>query len=153
MKGNAVRHSSPRSRTKEPKPHLGVYVRIGRSAISGVGVIAIREIPRGTDVFGADDEEMVWVPVKSVSRLTPSLRALYEDFCVQSGAKYGCPQSFNTMTVAWYLNHSNRPNVASDVSYRFVATRRIKEGEELTADYRLYSDDPLPWLRRQARRV
>jgi hypothetical protein len=42
-------------------PHEGVYTRIGRSRTHGVGVIAIRPIPRGTLVFGGESERVVWV--------------------------------------------------------------------------------------------
>jgi SET domain-containing protein len=43
------------------------------------------------------------------------------------------------LTLAWYLNHSDRPNVAADKNYNFYSIRRIKKGEELTADYDTYS--------------
>ena len=51
------------------------------------------------------------------------------------------------MTVSWYLNHSNNPNVEIDANYHFFAKRSIRRGEELTVDYRTYSDGPFPWLR------
>ena len=60
----------------------------------------------------------------------------------------GCPTSFNKLTPAWFLNHSENPNVAADKAYRFIALKNIKKGEELTADYNRYSDSEMNkvWL-------
>ncbi|PYJ84527.1 MAG: hypothetical protein DME22_12480 [Verrucomicrobia bacterium] len=110
---------------KEPRtmPHEQVYARIGRSKIHGVGVFAIRDIPKGTKIFPDDDSELIW------------------------GETYGPPNSFNLMTVAWYLNHSKTPNVGCDKDYTFFALRDIKKGEELTADYHTYNEFANPnWI-------
>lgn len=125
-------------------PHEHVYVRLGPSPIHGVGVFAVRDIPRGTPVFGDDDQPVIRVPARLVRRLRAESRTLYEDFCVLRGNEYLCPPSFNLLTVSWYLNHSDTPNTRCDQDLRFVATKRIRKGEEVTADYRTYSDDPLP---------
>jgi len=132
-------------------PHEDVYVRLAPSVIHGVGVFAVRDIPKGAAVFGEDDEPVIRVPAKAVRRLRPELRRLYEDFGVLCGGEYICPRSFNLLTVSWYLNHSDTPNTRCDSDLRFVTTRRIHKGEEVTADYRAYSADPLPWLRRNTR--
>jgi multidrug efflux pump subunit AcrA (membrane-fusion protein) len=42
-------------------PHQGVWVRLGVSAIEGIGVFAIRPIPKGTDIFANDRVPLVWV--------------------------------------------------------------------------------------------
>ena len=42
-------------------PHEGVYVRLGLSALHGIGVFAIRPIPAGTDIFANDRVPLVWV--------------------------------------------------------------------------------------------
>lgn len=125
-------------------PHAGVSVRLGVSKIHGVGVFAIKKIKKGQLVFEGDDGDLVWVRKGAVSRLSPTVRQLYEDFCVEKEGKYGCPKNFDLLTVAWYLNHSTRPNVRSDDEYRFFAIRDINPGEELTADYRTYSEGPHP---------
>lgn len=122
-------------------PHYGVYVRLAPSRIHGVGVVAIRRIPKGTYIFYGDDDELVWIN-KAVSRQQPKeIRRLYRDFCVSRGQQYGCPRNFNQLTPAWYLNHSKTPNVGADEQYRFYALRNIRKGEELTADYSTYGDE------------
>jgi SET domain-containing protein len=136
---------------KRRAPHEGVYARIGRSRIHGVGVLAIRDIPAGTRVFRGEDERVVWVSRATVRRLPEPLRRLYEDFGQLWGERLGVPRTFNMLSVGWYLNHSDRPNVAADDDGRFHALRRIRKGEELTADYRTFADAPLPFRPRTRR--
>jgi SET domain-containing protein len=49
--------------------------------------------------------------------------------------------NFNKLTVAWYANNSDEPNIAPDKNLRFRATRPIAAGEELTARYDDYSEN------------
>lgn len=123
-------------------PHVGVYARLQASKIHGIGVFAIRNIPKGTYVFPQDDEELVWINKRELVGLSAELRKLYDDFCVIKGDLYGCPSDFNKLTPTWYFNESQTPNVASDKEFRFFATRLVKKGEELTVDYDSYSDRP-----------
>lgn len=138
---------------KTRSPHADVYARIARSRIHGVGVRAIREIPAGTSVFLGEDERVVWVSRAAVRRLPEALRWLYEDFGMVWGERIGVPRSLNRLSVGWYLNHSDRPNVDVDEDGRFVARRRIRKGEELTADYRTFSSEPLPFRPKRSRRT
>lgn len=125
-------------------PHEGVYARLRPSPIHGVGVFAIRAIPKGTNIFPDDDEPMRWVPVDALAGLPDEIRGLYDDFSVikDNGRLYGCPRSFNHLTVSWYLNESNDPNVVCDDDYDFRALRDIQAGEELTVDYSTFSEYP-----------
>jgi SET domain-containing protein len=128
----------------KPLPHRGVYVRIGRSKIHGVGLIAIVPIAKGTDLFPSDHSELTWIKVDDLPVMSPVHRQLYEDFCIRRSDSYGCPSNFNDLTVSWYLNHSETPNVECDQEYRFFALRNIREGEELTVDYRTFSEGAIP---------
>src|SRR5438874_9338296 len=113
-------------------PHYGVYTRIAVSNIHGVGVKAIRPIKKGTYIFYGDESRFRWIKKKSLRHLPKEIRQLYDDFCIEIGGCYGCPSSFNSLTPASYLNHSVKPNVACDKTYRFHALRDIKANEELT---------------------
>ena len=136
--------TEPRARrARRRSPHDEVYARIGRSRIHGVGVLAIRDIPRGTRLFRGEDERVVWVRRVRIRRLPRELRKLYTDFGMAWGERIGVPPTLNMLSVGWYLNHSYRPNVEADEDGRFHALRRIRKGEELTADYRTFSDDDL----------
>jgi hypothetical protein len=129
-----------------------VYARIGRSRIHGVGVLAIRDIPAGTYVFDGEREEVAWTSRAAVRRLPAAVRRLYEDFGMVAGGRIGVPPSLNRLSVGWYVNHSHRPNVEADEDGRFRTLRRIRQGEELTADYRTFVDEPLPFRPRRPRR-
>ena len=140
MKGNRKKRKTP--------PHEGVYARIGRSRIHGVGVFAIRPIKKGTHIFHGDDDEIVWVEKSQLRGLPREIKRLYQDFSIvrRKGNVYGCPENFNRLTVAWYLNCSPHPNVRCDAEYRFFALRDIEAGEELTVDYKAYSESSLSKL-------
>lgn len=132
-------------------PHDGVYTRIGRSRRHGVGVLAIRAIPAGTLVFAGESERVVWVARRMVRSLPKAIRALYEDFGMVCGDQLGVPPNLNRLSVGWYVNHSARPNLVAGDDGRFRTLRAIRKGEELTADYRTFVDEPLPFRPASAR--
>ena len=128
-------------------PHEDVYTRIQRSEIHGVGVFAIRRIPKGTNIFQHDNSEMVDININEISDIDAGLKKLYDDFSIISkdGRNYKCPKNFNNLTVAWYLNDSDesRPaNVRCDKQYNFWAIRDIEKGEELLVNSSTYSEQP-----------
>ncbi len=124
-------------------PHYEVYTRLRPSPIHGVGVFAIRDIPKDTYIFTGDNSKMVWVDKSVVETQEVEIRKLYDDFCIIKGNKYYCPDNFNNMNVGWYLNGSKEnPSVRCDDNYDFYALRDIKKGEELTVDYSMFSDEP-----------
>jgi len=100
------------------------------------------DIEKDTPLFEFDNTEMVWVNAKKLENLPPKIRQLYDDFCVVKNNKteYGCPVNFNQLTMAWYMNHSDNPNVESNMEYDFVAIKPIRDGEELTIDYTKFSE-------------
>ena len=128
-----------------PLPHDGVYARIGVSRLHGVGAIAVRAIPKGELVFRGEDERAVWLSRAYVRSLPPKVRALYEDFGMVDGDRLGVPPNLNRLSVGWYVNHADEPNLVAGDDGRFRARRRIRAGEELTADYRTFCDEPLPF--------
>jgi hypothetical protein len=129
-------------------PHARVYTRLRPSPIHGVGVFAIRDIPKGTFLFSGDNEEMLWIEEHDLPRAPKEMRRLYDDFAVVKDNRYGCPTNFNRLTMSWYLNEprkDERPNVKCDATtYDFFALEDIKTGDELTVDYSAYSEQPLP---------
>jgi uncharacterized protein len=134
----------------KPLPHLNVYTRLKPSPLHGVGVFAIRHIPTGTLLFDGT-EELTWIDERQIARLPLHLRQMYDDFCIIKGGKYGCPTSFNDLTMAWYLNDSPTPNVIVDDDYNLWAARDIEEGEELTIDSSKFSAQPYRELATEAR--
>jgi SET domain-containing protein len=124
-------------------PHDGVYARLGRSRLHGVGAIAIRSIPKGARPFIGEDERVVWVPRAALKDLPAEIRSFYDDFGILWRDQLGVPVNFNRLSVGWYVNHSDEPNLVAQDDGRFIALRHIHPGEELTADYRTLVDEPL----------
>ena len=134
------------SAPKEFKPDKGVYCRLFASPTHGVGVLAIKDIPKGTDIFGeagSGDEDFFEIPEADIMGLPEGpIKKMYLDFCVLDDHVFYCPHSFNDMTISYFLNDSKTPNceAVKDGIY-FVAARDIKAGEELTVAYETYSDN------------
>jgi hypothetical protein len=128
---------------KSHRPHTGVFVRLRPSKVhkGGVGVFAIRGIPKGTNIFAGERESLVWTDCEKLPKQR-SLRKLYTDFGVLRSDRCGTPASFNSIGPGWYLNQSAKPNVRCDENLDFFALRDIKAGEELTANYDEYSHPP-----------
>ena len=126
---------------KSHLPHQGVYTRLRPSKTHGVGLLAIKNIKRGTKLFN-DEDGMVWIDKDKLGRLPKEIMQLYKDFAVLKNGRYGCPPNFNQLTPAWYINESRKhPNVHCDQNYDFVALKDIEPDEELTVDYSTYSED------------
>ena len=121
-------------------PHDDVYTRL-RAGANGIGVFAIQNIPRGTVLFAHDRGETTNVPIQQIELLADEdVKQMYFDFCPLIDGTFVAPRSFDEITMGWYLNHSDEPNVSGDKNLRFVACRDIAKGQELRADYRAYSE-------------
>jgi hypothetical protein len=132
-------------RLTSPLPHEAVFVRLGVSALDGIGVFAIRPIPRGTRIFANETLPVTWVEKDVLDRidLDAAQARLYRDFGINQGDRIGCPMSFNFLTPSWYLNEpaaGAAANVATDPDLNFFTCRDIEEGEELTIVYSDFSE-------------
>ena len=67
----------------------------------------------------------------------PELRELGETYCVRDGTGYHCPADFHRMSIGWYMNHSDTPNVRSSAAenWEYYATGDIAAGAEIVCDY------------------
>ena len=111
-----------------------------KASSNGVGVFAIREIPEATKLFVGDVGETVQILIADVNKLEDAeLRRMYYDFCPVINDFFVAPLDFNQMTMGWYLNHSDDPNVQIDEQLQFITSRFIQVGEEVTANYTTYS--------------
>jgi SET domain-containing protein len=115
-----------------------IWVALKPSPVHGIGVFAIRDIPKGCrTIFSKNVGEWIKLPVNDVEKLPLHSRSLIETYCLYDDEHYYVPDyGFKIMDMVNYLNHSSSPNVVSvnDGEY-FEATRDIKEGEELFVNY------------------
>lgn len=122
-----------------------VYCRLGTTP-HGVGVVAVRLIPEGTDPFKNCDPfgDVVEIPESELEAYDAPQEAkqLVRDFCALQGGVYFVPSyGIDAIDKSYYLNHSSDPNlITHDQGETFVALRDIKAGEELTANYDQYQE-------------
>lgn len=114
------------------------YAMLKASPIHGIGVFAIRDIPKGCrTIFSSGVGEWKKIPIADVEQLPANIRNLVETYCLYDEGNYFVPDyGFKLMDLVLYLNHSDEPNLVSvnDGDY-FEAVRDIKEGEELLVNY------------------
>lgn len=117
------------------------YVMIKPSPIEGIGVFAIRDIPKGCrDMFSLskkDELEYVEISRNEVKALPEYSQYLIETYCLFDKENYFVPaDGFKKMDLVNFLNHSDEPNVISiNEGEFFEAIRDIKTSEELLVDY------------------
>ena len=122
-----------------------VYTRIGRTK-HGVGVVAIRPIPKGVDPFKNCDPfgDVIEIPEKEFEAFPApdEAKQMVRDFCaLQDGVYFVPTYGIDALDKSYFVNHSRTPNlIVEDDGESFVAAHDIKTGEELTADYREYHD-------------
>ncbi len=114
------------------------YVALKPSAVHGIGVFAIRDIPKGCrDIFSKNVGNWIKLPIADVERLPDHSRNLIETYCLYDEEHYFVPDyGFKVMDMVNYLNHSSSPNVTSinDGEY-FEALADIPAGTELLINY------------------
>ena len=120
-----------------------VYCRLGVSPIHGIGVFAIRDIPKGTQplVSLLKIKEFSFSK-KVIKKLPSSVQKEVRMFCYYNKDKYLIPSiGLNAMNMAFYMNHSKNPNIKYLKNNTLLSLRKIKAGEELFFDYDLAFDE------------
>ena len=89
-------------------PHEGLYARLQPSD-QGVGVFAIRDIPKGTALFESDEGATPRVDVALVDELADDEpRRMYYDFCPVVGGAFVTPAHFDQLTMGWCTPRASR---------------------------------------------
>jgi hypothetical protein len=128
------------------------YCRIARSDVSGVGVIAIRDIPPHTNPFYTAQpvpmrpEGAVQLSVAEMDTLPRAVTRLVGDFIKSEiDGSYIVPvDGLNSINISFYMNHSDHPNcdVVTDDKESLYCTfrtrRAVRCGEELTFNYHAF---------------
>ena len=117
------------------------YVMIRPSAIEGIGVFAIRDIPKGCRTMFSkpipNKDEWIVISKTEIEQLPQHSKDLIENYCLYDEENYFVPEyGFKKMDLVNFLNHSDTPNIISiNEGEYFEAIRDITKGEELLIDY------------------
>jgi SET domain-containing protein len=116
-----------------------VYCRLGISPVHGIGVFAIKDIPKGAKpLVSLIKIKEYSFSKKEINKLSASVRKEIRMFCYYDNDEYLIPSiGLNVMNMAFYMNHSKTPNVKYLKNNDIVALRKIKANEELFFDYDL----------------
>lgn len=112
----------------------------------GVGVVAIRDIPKGVNPFKNCDPHGGVLEIGeaelAASSAPEAAKQLVRDFCALQDGVYFVPDyGIDAIDKSYFLNHSKKSNmVTHDRGENFVTARKIKKGEELVADYDDYHE-------------
>lgn len=128
-----------------------VYCRISPSKIHGVGVFAIRDIPKGINPFRLTNDKCMDYNSKIITQndmklISPEVRKMIQDYIVpNNNNEYELPYNgLNSLDISFYMNHSVNNNIDSYADkcdyYKFITNRKINKGEELLINYNHYDD-------------
>jgi len=114
------------------------YVMLKPSPVEGIGVFAIRDIPKGCrNIFSKETGEWIQLSMDEVEQLPEHAKNFIETYYLYDEDHYFIPaHGCKIMDLANYLNHSANYNLISVEDGKwFEATRDISKGEELFVDY------------------
>jgi SET domain-containing protein len=127
-----------------------IYCRIGVSKVHGVGVIAIKDIPKGTIPFATlskEEDKIINLTKDDIKDIHPNVRKLLADFFGDKKSNDYDVYAYgpNYINISFYLNHNDKPNIDiikdTENNYlNFLTNRKIKKGEELFINYNKYSE-------------
>lgn len=108
-----------------------VWCKIGRSEIHGVGVIAIRDIPKGTKLhcYSNQREWLEGIPEDTLPEIRKLILERYPK-AEQELHIYAHPN--DDARLISFMNHSDNPNYDNETD---TTLREIKKGEEVTEHY------------------
>jgi SET domain-containing protein len=116
----------------------GTYVMIKPSVLHGIGVFAIRDIPKGCRaMFSKNIGNWIKVPKTDIDQMPKHAVDLVENYCLYDEEHYFIADyGFKVMDLVNFLNHSDTPNIISiNDGEEFEALRDIQTGEELLINY------------------
>jgi SET domain-containing protein len=120
------------------------YCRLKPSKIEGVGVFAIKEIPKGMNPFkGLKKQKWIKFQMSELAGLEKEILDLVDSFFVIkiNGTVWISESGLNGMDISYFLNDSKKPNIkTTDDGVNFVTLKKIKKGEELTVAYSTYDE-------------
>jgi SET domain-containing protein len=119
------------------------YVRLKPSKVcDGVGVFALRPIPKGTVLFAdviPDKDFVRWNQLDDVDTI---VTGYLSSMCRTTSEGLFLSQTVNNINLSYYVNHSDKPNVAYDNTLdRYATLADIEEDQEILCKYNLEDKD------------
>lgn len=123
-----------------------IKVKLAPSKIHGVGVFAIKDIPKGTRLFANMAPKVFHIPYGSINKLFPEVREqILERWAnIVNGSSFAWPDT----KIDAFMNHQDDYNYDSVLD---CVIKDVKKGEEITEDYREIKNyvKIFPWLCKQ----
>ena len=107
------------------------------SIVHGIGVHTTEPIREGEHLRLWQPDDWRFISFADAEK-DPDVWAVRDIYCVTDADGYRCPLDFHRMSIGWYMNHAEAPNVRhlEDGTYEYFAVRDIVAGEEILCDYR-----------------
>lgn len=114
-----------------------VFCRLGVSPVHGIGVFAVRDIPKGVNPLKSYVRvKEIDVSKKEIKHLPKGVRAQIDTFCYYDRKSVSIPRNgLNTFDLAIYLNHSKNPNLRFKKNGTLETLQDVKMDDELFIDY------------------
>ena len=109
-----------------------VLTRIAPSKVQGVGVFAMRDIPKGTVLYADSVPHVYKLEYRNFKKLREEVRELLLERWPQvvNGSNFLYPD----MRIKAFMNHSDDPNYDNRTD---TVIKDIQKGEEVFEDYRV----------------
>jgi hypothetical protein len=108
----------------------------------GVGVFAVTEISINYILFEDVEPDLIHIPFNMIHN--ESVRLYLKSTCNSDKVGIWLSRTYNNINMAYYINHSETPNVFHDLTLdRYVTLTNIQPGQELTCTY---TKEEIDWL-------
>ena len=114
-----------------------VFCRLGVSPIHGIGVFAVRDIPKGAHPLKSYVRiKEIDVSKQEIKKLPRGVRDQIDTFCYYDKKSVSIPTiGLNTFDMAIYLNHSKKPSLRFKKNGTLETLHAVKKGDEMFIDY------------------
>ena len=123
-----------------------IYCKIMTSKIHGVGVFAIKDIPKNRNPFKisgniCSNVKSVKINKNDLKNVPNQIISLLDDFIGLDDESYYIPKyGLNSLDISFYMNHSKKNNIdileIDECEFTIFKTNKfIKKGEELLINY------------------
>ena len=119
------------------------YTKLSPSNVcDGVGVFAIRFIPSGTKLFLDCNTDVDFIRWDELEDVPNSVIEYLKSICNSDENGFYLSRTINNINIAYYVNHSETPNVYHNLDTdTFITLRDIYMGEELLCEYKEHEID------------